>query len=237
MSTLIGISGKIGCGKSTLGNMLAERLKFPVMSFGGLLKDEVSRVFGFPREWCDSPEGKRRKVHVSEEAVKAGAPLVATVRQLLQYWGTDVCRAKDQDYWVKGMAKRLTLSQALREKAEHPTGTIIDDVRFPNEARMVLRGGGILVRLDPYPGWAAGEHAAHASETALDDWDEWTMRVAPLIGELETVADCLVEIVQIESLIAEQAECVLGHLPQELRNNKVTLKRYGSYRFWDGKDT
>lgn len=189
---LIGISGKIGCGKSTLARLLAERLGWRVLSFGEVLKDEVSHVFGFPRAWCDTPEGKRKVVLVRSDLVRAGAPVSATVRQLLQYWGTDVCRAKNPDHWARIMEQRLCVGDGLCGKVGRPVpGTIIDDVRFPNEARMILGRGGRLIRLDPYPGWRPGENAGHASETALDDWGQWTMRLAPAKGELEAVAEML----------------------------------------------
>lgn len=175
MSTILGISGKIGCGKSTLAQMLAADLGWRVLSFGGLIKDETSRVFGFPREWCDSQQGKRRVVQLKPSA-KLGA--TATVRQLLQYWGTDVCRAKDPEYWMRAMAHAM----------ENQVGVIVDDVRFANEARMILARGGMLVRLDPYKGWEPGPEAEHVTETALDSWPTWALRAAPSLGGLNEVA-------------------------------------------------
>ena len=209
MTALIGISGKIGCGKSTLSSMLAERLGWRVMSFGGLLKDEVASVFQFPREWCDTPEGKRRKVQVPPDLHRTGAPGSATVRQLLQYWGTDVCRAKDPDYWTRLLAERLELGSALCAKVGHPSGSIVDDVRFPNEARMILGRGGILIRLDPYPGWEAGPGAEHASETALDEWGQWTVRLAPMLGELGLVAGVVTHMVTVDA----ELKVLIGTIP------------------------
>lgn len=198
MSALIGISGKIGCGKSTLSNLLANRLGWRVLSFGGLLKDEASAVFGFPRVWCDTPEGKRRTVKVGPSV---GLGATATVRQLLQYWGTDVCRKKDPDCWARAMARAVDSSAR---------SVIIDDVRFANEARMILGRGGILVRLDPYPGWKPGTHAEHESETALDAWPEWTLRVAPLMGELEAVAETILGAVLVHGLVDAVEERIKG---------------------------
>jgi hypothetical protein len=184
MKGLLGISGKIGCGKSTLAAMLAERLGWRVLSFGGLIKDETSRVFHFPRSWCDSQEGKRRIVPL-KPSVGLGA--TATVRQLLQYWGTDVCRAKDPLHWLKAMESIV---------AENDGGTIIDDVRFPNEARMILARGGQLVRLDPYKGWVPGPEAGHVTETALDTWPTWALRCAPSKGSLSVVAQQVVDMLE-----------------------------------------
>ena len=45
----------------------------------------------------------------------------------------------------------------------------ITDVRYPNEAEMVLARGGKLVRIDR-PGVTRLDHP---SECALDDWSDW----------------------------------------------------------------
>jgi hypothetical protein len=47
---------------------------------------------------------------------------------------------------------------------------IITDVRFPNEAQAIKDRGGIIIRIER-PGGESHCGGAHASETALDDYD------------------------------------------------------------------
>jgi|GEM_PF-531898 len=196
---IIGISGKIGCGKSTVARRVAERLGWRVTSFGARLKDEVAELFRFPREWCDTIEGKDRVVDMGEADICSVARIVVhgkdgkvpqgmTVRELLQVWGTEVRRARDPDYWVKAMEDFLGRNHG---------GWVIDDVRFPNEAKYIRDLDGLLARLDPYQGWELGPHAGHVSETALDEYERFDLRLAPALGDLTSAVERVVELAAI----------------------------------------
>ena len=172
---IVGLSAKIGCGKTTLAQMLLERLPgWERVAFADCLKEEASRVFGYPLEWNYSEAGKAIKVPVlpypSDQEWEG-----MTVRELLQWYGTDVCRAQDPGYWVKRMRERIA-------GLEH---VLIDDVRFRDEADLVRELGGMLIRLEPFPGWKPGPHAGHRSETALDTYLEWDLILQPVYGGLE----------------------------------------------------
>ncbi len=69
--------------------------------------------------------------------------------------------------------------------------TVIHDVRFPNEAEMVKRLGGSLVRMNPYDGWESKVGAWHESETALDGY-RVNLELFPKFGQLREVAEFLV---------------------------------------------
>lgn len=188
---IIAISGKIGCGKSTLAGMLMERLPgWERVAFGDCLKEETSRIFGYPLEWNYTEEGKQKLVPIPGRMVFSGPSTAraASVRELLQWWGTEICRRIDPDFWVKRMADRLD------EVAAH---VIVDDVRFPSEVKMLEQEGALLVRLDPYPGWMPGPHASHESETALDGYQGWDMRLAPEHGKLAEAADEIVKRLEV----------------------------------------
>lgn len=206
---IIGISGKIGCGKTTLADILGRELRWSLrISFAELIKLEASEAFGFPLAWCYSPEGKEQTVSVPRSRkkrtelfstydrqlpFKKGRPV--TVRELLQWWGTDYRRAQNPDYWLWEMSHAL--DDAREAGAEH---VIIDDVRFPNEAAMIQQHKrGLLVRLDPYPGWEPGPYAGHVSETSLDDYQDFDLRRRPLLGERPMVADEVVGRVRPEA--------------------------------------
>lgn len=180
---VIGLSAKLGCGKTTLADNILARLdtmgKQAVrMAFGDPLKRECSSYFGFPLEWCYSQEGKMRLV--AREALDN-----FTVREALQWYGTDFRRAQDPLYWIKAMRKELVL---LAEAGVQVV--VVDDVRFPDEAQVCLDNG-YCFRVEPFEGWKPGPHAEHASETALDGYDKFTEVYHPGfgLGELRLVAE------------------------------------------------
>lgn len=86
---------------------------------------------------------------------------------LLQVVGTDIFRKRNPDIWVR------VLEDTLQE--QQPEVAIITDMRFPNEAEMIKRLGGVTIdvqRIDvsgaPYV--APDRDPLHASETALDGY-------------------------------------------------------------------
>ncbi len=173
---IIGISGKIGTGKTTLAKLLEEMLGAECYSLGGLLKQEVAERFDFDLGLCYSQSGK--DTHILHPDLLNGC---MSVREILQWWGTDVRRREDSMYW-----SRLMREEIEQSNAEH---IAIDDVRYPDEAWLVISKGGLLVRMQPYPGWEPGPYANHESETALDYWIDWDLVCAPMYGELPQIAD------------------------------------------------
>lgn len=203
---IIGISGCIGTGKSTLAEYLSSELngRFPgvhvqIKSFAGALKQEVSNVFNYPIEWNYTQEGKSKSipVHTWEHAnlipedrctIMNGLKFMS-VRALLQWYGTDYRRAQDPNYWVKAWKEQA--NEIKEACANQHIIFIIDDVRFPTEKEMIQCDGCFSIRLNPYPGWTPDPvNGLHESETALNGLalDEWDMVVSPGYGELETLA-------------------------------------------------
>lgn len=174
---IIGISGKIGTGKSTLGRLIAEQLGAKVRSFGDLLKEEVAELFNFNIGYCYTQAGKNTYI-LHSDLPNGGM----TVRQILQWYGSDVIRAQDPTYWSR------TMKQEIDKLKANYDYLVIDDVRFPDEARLVVVEDGILVRLEPYTGWQPGEYADHQSEIALDDWKYWDFVCTPEYGALDNCA-------------------------------------------------
>ena len=191
---LIGISGKIGTGKTTLADKLVDLLarenyvaaKF---SFGDALKREVSSVFGVPLVDLYTPEGKAKLCTFELD----GHERTMTVRELLQWYGTDHTRAKRPHYWVERLAKEIGASSCRV--------AIIDDVRFADEADYAARPGrkrSMLLRLEPYPGWTCHESVAqHESECALDAYT-FRWRITSRFGELGEIAHLLLPMIRQE---------------------------------------
>lgn len=197
MMTVIGLSAKMGCGKTTLCEMLMKLApvdKAVRLAFGDVLKQECAEHFGFPLEWCYSQEGKERKVDIIGETTNGiGLKYLGTktVRELLQLYGTDYRRAQDPLYWIKAMQAQLVTLQ--KQHADESLLVVVDDVRFPDEADACLANG-YCFRIEPFPGWQPGPHAGHASEIALDEFTRFTFVYHPQHGldSLRSVAEHIV---------------------------------------------
>lgn len=114
---IIALTGWSGSGKDTLADILRNQgcIRF---AFATPLKDIASELFGFPREWADTQEGKQKlwKVGYSEK----------TIRQiLLDFAKIDRERFGDDIYAQDTIRKFKTIApQSI---------VIITDLRFPVE--------------------------------------------------------------------------------------------------------
>lgn len=187
---VIGLSAKLGCGKTTVANMILELVpKAARAAFADNLKVEVANNYGFPLELCYSEAGKGSLVFLGEEGMANLGAHTMSVRSVLQKHGTEYRRAQDPLYWDNKMREVLTLHR------ENGTPlVVVDDVRFPSECDLIREFGGSLYRLQPYPGWKPGKNADHISETALDSFDGWDAVFEPAKGmeQLRGVAERIV---------------------------------------------
>ena len=146
---IIGICGFIGSGKDTIADYLVNLHHFRRESFASTLKDAVSQVFGWDRTML---EGRTKQAREWRERVdpwwaeRLNMPHL-TPRWILQYWGTEVCRAGfHDDIWIASLENKLRHSQ---------DDVVISDCRFPNEIRAIKRAGGQVIRVvrGPEPIW------------------------------------------------------------------------------------
>lgn len=138
---IIGVSGLIGSGKDTVADYLVKHHDFVRDSWAASLKDAVSKVFDWDRELL---EGLTDEARVWREKIdpwwakRLGMPHL-TPRWILQYWGTDVCRAGfHDDIWVASVENRISKTNK---------NVVISDCRFVNELQSIKRIGGITVRM------------------------------------------------------------------------------------------
>lgn len=173
---IIGISGKMRCGKTTLANHLADLCGGRRRSFADALRDEVWEQFSVAHVTQQTTVGKAQKVNLGFRQM--------TVRELLQWWGA-LRREGNVNYWVDKLLASLPEGEI----------TIIDDVRYRNEAAAIRAAGGLVIRLDPYDGWEPGVGADHLSETDLDHGFAFDWRSGPEFGTLKPLAEQLVALI------------------------------------------
>ena len=146
---IIGVVGFINSGKDTIADYLTNFHGFRRESFAATLKDAVAQVFGWDRTLL---EGRTKQAREWRERVdpwwaeRLNMPTL-TPRWILQYWGTEVCRAGfHDDIWIASLENKLRNSQ---------DDVVISDCRFPNEIRAIKNAGGRVIRVvrGPEPTW------------------------------------------------------------------------------------
>lgn len=209
--TLIGISGKVGSGKDTIGEIIQKLCltnkgpQFEIKKFAGKLKQTASLLTGIPIEKFEDQEFKKTILGSEWGKTTKQNPLNAiepfkditfvemmSVRDLLQKLGTEAMRnGLHENVWVNALFANYTEDKQW----------VITDVRFPNEFKAIKEKGGIVIRVNrPGYGNSMKELAeAHPSETALDghDFDY----VIENDGNLEKLISKVKEILLTENII------------------------------------
>ena len=140
---IVGLVGPAGSGKTTVGNYLVEKYGYRRMAFADSLKDMIITA-GI----CTHDECYGKKTEYS--------------RKMLQLIGTEVFRKQvHSEYWIQQMGKKLS---ALPPDAK----VVIDDIRFPNEAKLVRAyPGSLLVKLERADFVDETAGTTHESESLL----------------------------------------------------------------------
>ena len=151
MNNIIGISGKIGSGKSELVRVLRFE-GFLELNFSTKLKEAVALIFDVSLDRLYSRVGK--------ETVDERWGL--SPRFMLQRLGTEVGRNLHPDVWIYHVAKTCT---AFKENLKY----VIGDVRFENEYKFVLSIGGVMWRIErPNSQEIEPNESNHVSETEVE---------------------------------------------------------------------
>ena len=180
---LIGINGKIGSGKDTVGkiiqhltsnwsdeefvdtHMLDIRSSWEIKKFAGKLKQIASLLSGIPVKRFEDQEFKQKQM-------SEGWGM--TYREFLQKLGTEAMRnGLHTNVWVNALFANYNAIgykykdcdyKVIQGKWEYPNW-IITDMRFPNEMEAVVEKNGITIRVNR-PGISLLDHP---SETSLDN--------------------------------------------------------------------
>ena len=115
---VIGISGKIGTGKTTLTNILLEQLKgkWERKAFGDFLKEEVSEIFRFSKALCYDEDGKKQLIQIQKHVIPRPSKDIMTVREILQWWGTEVRRKENMNSIPDGDSHYMPLNMTTIDK-------------------------------------------------------------------------------------------------------------------------
>jgi hypothetical protein len=208
---LIGISGKIGAGKDTVGIIIRQLAitnngaDWDIRKFAGKLKIVASLLTGISIEKFEDQEFKKTILGPEWGKETKSNPLNAiepfkditfvemmSVRDLLQKLGTEAMRnGLHQNVWVN----------ALFADFKEDMHWVVTDMRFPNEYKAIKDKGGITIRVNrPGHGTSMTDLAsAHPSETALDGFEfDYTINND---GDLENLISLVREILVKESVI------------------------------------
>jgi len=173
---IIGISGKIGSGKSHTARYIKNNLleyNFKKKSYGYDVKKLVSILTGINMKTILSRRAK--SIYLPEWDMTLG--------EMFQKVGTDCMRNNlHPETWILSMFSRYTEEQ----------NWVIDDVRFPNEANAIKERGGIIIRLEGDPKGVRKNDKRdpnHPSETSLDNYTRFDI----LFNSEEDSLDDLIE--------------------------------------------
>jgi len=120
---LVGICGKAGAGKDTIGDYLIEKYGFKKISLADPLKKVVKEAFVLDDHTVYDREAREKELERWPGW---------SVRKLLQYVGTELFREHiDNAIWVKNLWYKIS--------DDRENNYVVTDIRFPNELEFLER--------------------------------------------------------------------------------------------------
>ena len=113
--------GKMGSGKDFHSQELVDNEGFVKMAFADTLREMTFGMLGIPFE-----EGMRKYDELKKSELYNGR----TLRDMLQYLGTEGIRKYDNDFWVNALIKKL-------DRLPDGTKVCVSDARFYNEYNLL----------------------------------------------------------------------------------------------------
>lgn len=146
---IIGLTGKIGSGKTTAARILRELYNFDEYTFKSEMIRALCVLFEVSSDFFENRDTKE---------TPSDTLFGKTPREVMQSFGTEWARNSiHPDIWVS----------KLMQKRPEDKKVVISDVRFDNEAAAIRERGGIVVQLNrldnPYP------VSSHASEDGISN--------------------------------------------------------------------
>ena len=218
--TLLGFSGKMASGKDSVADAVMSRLGLADAihySFATPLKEEVDVALKLARDGRTSEIMSTLGVHdgdvggkfltllndaLAVDPTASARTRTPEMRRVLQFWGTEIRRAEDYNYWVN---KAL---HVVLDHAAHGGHVYFTDGRFENEIAGSQEVGFRVVRLEVSPEVQARRleqrdglkpdpvSLLHPSEIALDNYTGFDLVVnneGPFEASVEVIARWLIE--------------------------------------------
>lgn len=177
MTKIILISAKKQAGKSSLADYLISYLSgqgkwAKQYSFADPLKEFCMKVFGLSYAQCYGTDVDKNtlsiirwdnlplsldEINILKTKHNPHSEFL-TSRQLLEIFGTNICRKMHYDCWAEATLQQI--------KKESPQYAFVADCRFPNELEVFKSYNPYVIRLRRNPFNSQVE-----SETALDNYD------------------------------------------------------------------
>jgi hypothetical protein len=172
VTAIIVILGHARVGKDTAGNWIADAGNGSTLAFADRLKEICGELYGLSYEDMYTDEGKRRVTRFSRgvgvDSQGHAHDRYWTVREILQHFGTEGCRAVDPDVWVRIALDEARVRLTQRYAANHGDVVAITDGRFRSECEGVWKAGGEVWRIRRPGANGAVGIANHQSETEQD---------------------------------------------------------------------
>lgn len=181
----IPIAGRMGAGKTTFANELAGYFKqfseiVPhVYSYADALRMElVEAGVASDIEQLQDQSYKMKLISGFYKDIMLPRDFPkeiteeTTVRQFMQWWGTEYRRAQHPFYWINKMQRRIEEDMLFQPNDSH--AFICDDVRFPNELELFTS----MAREHPH-GKKVGIYLHHWKYTQYGNTDQYTGYLKP----------------------------------------------------------
>jgi hypothetical protein len=129
---IIGLCGRSRVGKTTSAEILSSLTNYHRNAFATILKRTVAIMF--------APEGTQT---ITEELKPQICPITnTTYARLLQLVGQGMKSSLGVDVWTK-----ILFQKAINPSINKGHGIIIEDIRFPIEAKYIRDAGGIIIKI------------------------------------------------------------------------------------------
>lgn len=179
---VIGICGFARSGKSTIADYLVKEHGFKKVGFKDALVADMKEKFPDLLQLLANMECMMRLKKKGEYTIDdLFNDKPSLMRALMQNYGTNVCRNRDPQCWVKAWNKTVRASKQ---------NIVVDDVRFFNELSAVTEMDGILIRVKRPDIKSAGNHQSEKEQTLfIEDFliEAWAGHTDDLYEQVEEV--------------------------------------------------